>query len=449
MYRVAIVGRPNVGKSALFNRLVGHRIAIVDPTSGVTRDRLYATVEWQGVQFQLIDTGGLVAHPDELEEHIARQVTCALDEADLILFAVDGQAGRTPSDDDVAGHLRATARPVWLVVTKADTEAWADAWADFAQYGWPDYYTVSALHGRGIGELLDALIAQAGESEPEAEEEHQVAIAVLGRPNAGKSSFVNRLVGEERAIVSEIPGTTRDAVDVLLRWTHTRGDREEEKLLLLIDTAGVRRKRSVKTTLEFYAGTRADAAVGRASVAVLLVDGTEGVTMIDKKIAATVHDAGRACVVGINKWDLLAGKTDQQALRQWVRQELPQIAYAPVLCVSAKTGENMDALVARACSAEEAARQKVSTGVLNRVLHEAFERTPPPIRKGRRLKLYYGTQTGIAPPRFTLFVNSKELVQSQYTNYVINQLRSAFGYEGTPVVLAWRARSAARRTRSR
>jgi GTP-binding protein len=448
MYRVAIVGRPNVGKSALFNRLVGHRIAIVDPTSGVTRDRLYATVEWQGVHFQLIDTGGLVTDPDELETHIARQVACALEEADVILFAVDGQAGRTPADDQVAARLRVTHKTVWLVVTKADTQAFENAWTDFAQYGWPRQFTVSALHGRGIGELLDALIEPAGDSELEPEQ-HQIAIAVLGRPNAGKSSFVNRLIGEERAIVSEIPGTTRDAVDVLFRWTHVRGTLSEEKLLLLIDTAGARRKRSIKTTLEFYAGTRADTAVKRASVAILLIDGPQGVTMVDKKLAATIHAAGRACVIGVNKWDLMAGKTDQRALRTWVREELPQVSYAPLVCLSALTGENVDTLVARACDAEQSARQQISTGVLNRVLHEAFDRTPPPSRKGRRLKLFYGTQTGVAPPRFTLFVNNADLVHGPHAQYVVNQLRAAFGYDGTPVMLSWRARSPSKGTRTR
>ena len=438
MFRAAIVGRPNVGKSALFNRLAGRRMAIVDAASGVTRDRLHGRVTWNNREFELIDTGGLVSQPDELEGHIARQVACALDEADLLLFAVDGQVGRTPADDEVNLRLRAANKPVWLVVTKADTQALDGAWTDFAGYGWPRQFTLSALHGRGIGTLLDALAActtKGGDAPPPP----APAIAIVGRPNAGKSSLVNALLGHERTIVSPIPGTTRDTVDARLDWVRTVRGEKKTVPLVLIDTAGIRRKKLVKSTLDIFSIKRAEKAIDRASAAILLIDAVEGVTTTDKKIASTVAECGTACVLGVNKWDVMEGRMDQRAFKQWLRQELPFLAYAPVVFVSAKTGNHVDDLVAAAYQAHVVAGSAVTTGVLNRVLHNAFETHPPPLKQGRRLTFYYATQTGARPPRFTLFVNDPARVQGAFENHVVNVLRSKFGFEGSPVWISWKA----------
>ncbi|NLF39661.1 ribosome biogenesis GTPase Der [bacterium] len=447
MRNVAIVGRPNVGKSALFNRLTGRRIAIVDAVSGVTRDRLYAPVEWHGTHFRLIDTGGLAPNPDQLEAHIAKQVELALHEADLILFTVDGQAGRTPQDDAVAGRVRELNKPVWLVVTKTDNERLEAGWADFASYGFSRWFTTSSLHGRGTGALLDAIAEDcAGRHDAaDAQAEEATTIAIVGKPNAGKSSLLNTLTGEERAIVSEIAGTTRDAVDVTIKWKVREQDRERDQLVTLIDTAGIRLKKARKTPLDVFSVNRAEKAIARARVVILLVDATAGVSETDKKIAALVAEAGRSCIIGVNKWDLMKGVTDRKAFQQWTREQLPFVTYAPMVFLSAKTGENVAQTITRACEIDVVAGQTVTTGVLNRVLHAAFVEHPPPLDRGRRLKFFYGTQTGVRPPRFLLFVNDPRRAQSTYTSYLVNRLREAFGLEGTPVVLNWRARGTAGR----
>ncbi len=439
MLRVAIVGRPNVGKSALYNQLAGSTLAIVDPTSGTTRDRLHTKVEWQGRVFELIDTGGLVRDPEELEAHIARQVACALEQADLLLFVVDAQAGRTAMDDDVTARLRPLNKPVWLVVNKCDNPASRDAWAEFAEYGWAEHFEVSATHGLGTGALLDALAERAGTTAP-ADTPGGPALAIVGRPNAGKSSLINCLLGEERAIVSAVPGTTRDSVDARLMWEHPCRSGTQTLALTLIDTAGIRRKRTVNTTLEAHSVRRAEAAIARASVAVLLVDAAAGVSVTDKKIAATVAEAGRGCVIGVNKWDVVKDRTDQRSFIQWVRQELPFLAYAPIICVSAHTGEGVAELINRTCRVDAAGRRVQTTSRLNRVLHDAFARNEPAIQRGRKLKFYYATQCGTLPPRFVLFVNDVRLVQHTYENYIVNRVREAFHYDGTPIVIAWRAR---------
>jgi len=439
LLRVAIVGRPNVGKSALYNRLAGAALAIVDPTSGTTRDRLHTTVEWNNSAFELIDTGGLVRNPEELQAHIARQVACALDQADILLFVVDAQAGRTAMDDEVCARLRTLNKPVWLVVNKCDNPALRDSWSEFASYGWPAHFTVSALHGTGTGALLDALAAHAGHPALP-DRPPGPAIAIVGRPNAGKSSLLNCLLGEDRAIVSSIPGTTRDCVDARLAWQLPRRGGSHSCDLTLIDTAGIRRKRAVNTTLESHSVRRAEAAIARASVAVLLLDAEAGVSVTDKKIAASIANAGRGCVIGINKWDLVKDRTDQRALIQWVRQELPFLSFAPVVCVSAHTGEGVKDLINRACKVDEAGRRMQPTSKLNRVIHDAFAANEPPILRGRRLRFFYATQCGTLPPRFLLFVNDPRLVQLAYENYLINRVRSAFHYDGTPIIIAWRAR---------
>lgn len=439
LFRVAIIGRPNVGKSALFNRLAGASLAIVDPTSGTTRDRLHTLVQWNGKTFELIDTGGLVADPDDLEAHITRQVNVALEKADLILFVVDAIAGRTPMDDVVWDRLRALQKPVWLVVNKCDNPALRTAWTEFAAYALPECFTVSALHGISTAPLLDALASRVTVTETP-NIVPGPAIAIVGRPNAGKSSLVNALLGEERTIVSDIPGTTRDAIDALLPWQLPGRTASSPVYITLIDTAGIRRKRAIHTTLEAHSVRRAEAAIDRASVAILLLDALAGVSVTDKKIAAAIADAGRGCVIGINKWDLVKDRVDKRALMQWLRQELPFLAYAPILCVSALTGEGIRELINRACRVDAAARRVQPTSKLNRVLHEAFSATDPPLVHGRRLRLFYATQCGTLPPRFLLFVNDPRLVVRSYENYLVNRLREKFHYEGTPILLAWRPR---------
>jgi len=442
MLTVAIVGRPNVGKSALFNRLAGRRIAIVDETSGVTRDRLYTTIDWYGTFFKIIDTGGLVSDPDQLESFIEQQAAFALEEADLLLFAVDGQAGRTPLDDALVEKLRKTSKPVWIIVTKIDNDALGTAWTEFAGYGWNTVFSVSALHNRGVGALLDSLADEAGnyvsQDEPVIDE---TAVAIVGRPNAGKSSLINCLTGSERSIVSDIPGTTRDAVDVKMAWQYTRADHEETKNMILIDTAGIKRRRTVNTKLDAHSINRAERSVKRASIAILLLDATAGITVTDKKIANMIANAGTGCVIGINKWDLMQGLTDRKSFREWVYQELSFLTYAPLIFISAKTGENVADLVNKACEADLVARETITTGVLNRVVSRAFEKHPPPMIKGRRLKLFYATQTSTAPPRFLLFVNDPQRVKLTYTSYLISKMRDAFGFEGSPIILNWRSRT--------
>ncbi|RLD10252.1 MAG: ribosome biogenesis GTPase Der [Chlamydiae bacterium] len=441
MYKVAIVGRPNVGKSALFNRIAGRRIAIVDSQSGVTRDRLQIPIEWNGSHFVLIDTGGLVTEPDELEQHIAHQVELALAEADLILFTVDGLEGRTSTDDATAELLRKTGKKVWLVVNKVDEERFKDSWIDFAGYGFEKTLSISALHGRRIGDLLDEIAEGADKYEGSTEEEERpTAIAIVGRPNAGKSSFVNQRVGENRSIVSNIPGTTRDAVDVNIKWEYKTGEHTEKKDVLLIDTAGIKRGKTVKCKLDYYSINRAEKAIRRASVAVLLCDASVGMTVTDKKIANAISVAGTGCVIGVNKWDLMEGKMDKKSYEKWVRQELPFLNYAPIVFLSAMTGNNISRLVHKACDVDLAAKQEVTTGVLNRLLHDAFEESPPPVIKRRRLKFYYGTQTGISPPHFLLFVNDPRRAKTSYSNYLVNRLRDAMGFEGSPIVVNFRAR---------
>ena len=441
MYKVAIVGRPNVGKSALFNRIAGKRIAIVDAESGVTRDRLHIPIVWNNSHFMLIDTGGLVIEPDELEQHIAHQVELALAEADLILFTVDALDGRTAQDDETADLLRRTGKPVWLVVNKVDNQRFKDAWIDFSIYGFEETFPLSALHGRGIGELLDAIaeVADKFDGFPD-EEERPTAIAIVGRPNAGKSSFVNQLVGENRSIVSNIPGTTRDAVDVNIEWEFKTEGETEKKNIVLIDTAGIKRSKTVKSKLDAYSINRAEKAMKRASVAILLCDASVGMTVTDKKIANAIADAGTGCVIGVNKWDLMEGKMDKRSYEQWVRSELPFLNYAPIVFLSAMTGENIARLVHKACDVDHAAKQLVTTGILNRLLHNAFEQSPPPVIRRRRLKFYYATQTGISPPYFLLFVNDPRRAKASYSNYLVNRLRDALGFEGSPIVVNFRAR---------
>ena len=441
MKKIAIVGRPNVGKSALFNRLARRNIAIVDAESGVTRDRLYSPVEWNDSYFHVIDTGGLVTSPDELEVHITRQVELALAEADLLLFAVDGQEGRTPLDDEIAEKLRRINKPVWIVVTKIDNHNMENAWTDFAVYGWDVHYSVSSLHKLGIELLLDDLAVEASTDIESIELEKKPAyMAIVGRPNAGKSSLINKICGEERAIVSDMAGTTRDAVDAEIKWNYHSEGNVEEKDIVLIDTAGVRRKRTVKSKLDAFSIRRAESAIKRASVAVLLMDAAEGITVTDKKIANIVSEAGKSCVIGVNKWDLMEGKMDQKSYEKWLRNEIPFLSYAPLVFLSAKTGRNVQKIINKAFDINLSAQQVIGTGIVNRILHKAFEAHLPPLIKKRRLKLFYATQVSVAPPRFLLFVNDPKRVKQSYHKYIVNQLRLSLGFEGAPILIKWKAR---------
>ena len=436
MLTVALVGRPNVGKSILFNRLSGKRLAIVEETSGVTRDRLYATVSHDGVSFRLIDTGGLVTDPDALEKHITKQTDIAVSEADLILFLVSAQDGRTPMDDVVASKLRTLGKPVWLVVNKADNEKYKDSWADFCAYEFSPTVTVSAMHAIGTDDLLDRLLHEAAQWKEEESEKKEAetfcAVAFVGKPNAGKSSLTNALAGFERSIVSDIPGTTRDNVDTIIDW--------EGKAIRLVDTAGIRRKRSIDTKLEVFSVSRSEAAIKRANVCVLLIDATAGISVTDKKIAAIVAEAGRPCVICVNKWDLMRGKTDRTAYIGWIRQELPFLAHAPVILISAKENKNIPSLMKEVLKLYASVSKKISTGLLNRAIREAMEKQSPAALKGKRLKFFYATQTAKEPPTFLLFVNDPSLVMGSYETYLTKALRASLKMEGALIKLEWKAR---------
>ncbi|MDI7248429.1 MAG: ribosome biogenesis GTPase Der [Bacillota bacterium] len=434
---VAIVGRPNVGKSALFNRLTRTQHAIVEETPGVTRDRIYADVEWRGRKFVLVDTGGLETGDgrDLIQEMTCAQARIAMDEADLILFVVDTRAGLIPQDRDIADMLRRSARPVILVASKAEG-ARREEYVEFYALGLGEPVPVSSVHGAGIGDLLDAIISHLPASEApdeDVEAEQVVRIAVLGRPNVGKSSLVNAILGEERSIVSPEPGTTRDALDTPFVW---RGRR-----FVIIDTAGMRRKARLRSAIEHYSTLRAARAVERCDVAVLVLDASEGLAAQDVRIAGYAHEAGRATVIVVNKWDLVRKEEGARArLEKTIDVDLVFLSYAPRLFASALTGAGVSRLMETVEKVAENHARRVTTSVLNEVLREAQTRVDPPHDKGRQLKIFYGTQVGIRPPAFLVFVNDPDLVHFSYRRYLENSLRVAFDFEGTPVRLSFRRR---------
>jgi len=497
---VAIVGRPNVGKSTLFNRFLGQRSAIVEDRARTTRDRLYGDTEWNGRRFVIVDTGGLELDPDDpIEARVQEQARLAIAEADVILFLVDATTGTTPADLEAARILRRATAPVIVVVNKADNEKRELEGAEFHALGWEETYAISATHGRGTGDLLDAIVwALPPESEAElarkereteaeawadeiahgrlepfvvgdpesgdaedtdgaeapdlngvdaeaakwdaamaADADEPAAIAFVGRPNVGKSSLLNALLGEERAIVSEVPGTTRDAIDTRLAWGRSE--------VILIDTAGIRRRGKVAggPAAEKYSTLRALHALSRADVAVLVIDAVEGLTSQDAHVAGYIIEEGKGLVIAVNKWDLVEDKTDRtfDQYVEWIRNDVPFLDFAPIISISAKTGQRVGRVLEAAIDIWGERRKRISTGELNRVLSAATERTPPPPVRGHRPKLFYATQAAVAPPTFVFFASDASAVHFSYRRYLENQLRERFGYDGTPIRLVFRDRA--------
>ena len=432
---VAIVGRPNVGKSSLFNKLVGERISIVEDTPGVTRDRIYGRAEWCGRTFTLVDTGGLEPYSgDVMLTHMRAQAEVAIAHADVILFVTDVRTGLTAADGEVAAMLQRSRKPVLVCVNKCDTAGALPAeFYEFYNLGLGELFAISATHGMGTGDLLDELVKLLPPAEEEEEEDRPIRVAVIGRPNAGKSSLINRLLGDERMLVTNIAGTTRDAVDSPL--TNQHGS------YVFVDTAGIRRAGKIDTNVEKYSVLRTKMAVERADVCLTLVDAAEGITAQDTTVAGIAHEAGKASVLVVNKWDL-PEKDDHtfNEFRTRLRQEFAYMDYAPDLFISAKTGQRTDKLFGLINSAYAGWCQRISTGLLNEVLHDALLRTPPPSDKGRRLKIFYMTQSSACPPTFVLFVNDAQLCHFSYVRYLENRLRETFGFQGTPIRFVIRAK---------
>jgi GTP-binding protein len=431
---VAIVGRPNVGKSTFFNRIIGQRRAIVEDEPGTTRDRLYGDGEWTGVEFVLVDTGGLVLQDiDDLTRHIRQQVEMTMAEADAIIFMVDAKTGLTAADEDVADLLRYSKKPVFLAANKADNEERRLAANEFYVLGLDYVYPISSLHGTGTGDLLDAVVA-ALPRVPEPAETDSLHIAIVGRPNVGKSSLLNKLLGQSRTIVSPVPGTTRDAIDSTLDWNGTP--------ITLIDTAGIRRRGKIERGVEKYSILRALRAIGRSDVVCLLLDIHEGVTSQDAHIAGYILEAEKSVIVAANKWDLIKKDTYTYAsYEKLLRRELRFLDYVPILFISALTGQRAGQVLDTAIEVYHARKQRVSTSDLNRLVQEVVARHAPPSKRGRRLRFYYATQAGVAPPTFVFFVNDPELVHFSYRRYLENQIRLHFPFPGTPLRFHFRKRA--------
>ena len=425
---VAIVGRPNVGKSMLFNRLVGQRLSIVEDTPGVTRDRLYAECEWCGRKFDIVDTGGIEPTTDsEILLFMREQAQIAINAADVIVLVTDIRTGVTAADKDVANMLLRSRKPVVLAVNKADSTGAEDpALYEFYSLGLGDPIAVSAIHGHGTGDLLDECVKYFPEAEDEDEEPDYVKVAVIGKPNVGKSSLINRILGEKRLIVSNIAGTTRDAVDTLFE--------NENGKFMFIDTAGIRRKSKVDERIEKFSVMRAQLAIERADVCLIMIDARDGVTEQDTKIAGLAHEAGKASIIVVNKWDLVDKETGtMEKMRKDIMRDLSFMSYAPIVFISAMTGQRTDRLFELINFANDQSHMRITTGMLNNVLADAQARVQPPTDKGRRLKIYYMTQTSICPPNFVIFCNSRELFHFSYQRYIENQIRAVFGLEGTPI----------------
>lgn len=432
---VAIVGRPNVGKSTFFNKICGKRLSIVDDTPGVTRDRVNAETEWNGRTLTVIDTGGIEPKTDNMMlKHMRDQAETAVALADVIIFMVDLHSGVTANDADISTLLKKSGKPVIVAVNKVDTVGEnPPEFYEFYSLGFEDIFPVSSIHGTGAGDILDRVVELLPEEEEEVIDEGRISVTIIGRPNAGKSSIVNRILGQDRMIVSDIPGTTRDAVD-------SDFDNQFGKYRL-IDTAGIRRNAKIEDKIEKYSVLRAKAAIERADVCLLIVDATQGVTAQDERIAGLGHEAGKPTVIAINKWDLI--EKDNSTVNKFTKDvynSLAYMTYAPLVYISAKTGQRVDRLFTMINEVYAESRKRVTTGTLNDVLNDAISRTQPPADKGKQLKLYYMTQTGTQPPTFVVFCNQAELFHFSYQRYIENCIRNAFGFEGTPIRLVIKQR---------
>ncbi len=435
---VAVVGRPNVGKSTLFNKLIGSRLSIVDDTPGVTRDRIYAPCEWCGTSFMMVDTGGIEPYSQEIiPSQIRAQAELAIELCDVIILVTSMPEGVTAADSEVASMLHKSGKPVVLCVNKCDTVG--DVPVEFYEFynlGLGDPIAVSAVHGHGTGDLLDEVCKYLPKSDSEEEDDDTIKVAIIGKPNAGKSSLVNYIAGEQRSIVSDIAGTTRDAVDSYVENKHGK--------FMFIDTAGLRRKSRVSKAddnIEKYSIIRAEMAVDRADVCIIMIDGNDGYTEQDAKVAGMAHNAGKACIVAVNKWDAVE-KDDKtmDKMRKDLMHELAFMSYAPIIFISAKTGSRVDRLFELIKFVNDQNSMRISTGRLNDLLADATARVQPPTDKGKRLKIYYMTQASTRPPTFVCFCNNAELFHFSYQRYIENQIRSTFGLEGTPVRMVIRER---------
>lgn len=425
---VAIVGRPNVGKSTLFNKLIGARLSIVEDTPGVTRDRIYGECEWDGRKICLIDTGGIeVKTSDLLLSQMREQAQLAIDTANVIVFVTDIHSGVLAADRDIAAMLMKSGRPIILCVNKVDSVGEPPMeFYEFYNLGLGDPIAVSSVHGHGTGDLLDRIIELLPEETEEDAAADTIHVAVIGKPNAGKSSLINKIVGENRCIVSDVAGTTRDAIDTEVENSY--GD------FVLIDTAGLRRKSRVTDTIEHYSVLRAQMAIERSDVCVIMIDATEGFTEQDSKVAGLAHESGKGCIIAVNKWDAVEkdGRT-MESFRKSLQNDFSFMDYAPIIFISAKTGQRIDQLFSMIKQVAKSNSMRIATGMLNDVLAQATARVQPPTDKGRRLKIYYMTQASTNPPTFVCFVNSAELFHFSYQRYLENRIRETFGLEGTPV----------------
>lgn len=433
---VAIVGRPNVGKSTLFNKLIGERRAIVEDTPGVTRDRIYGTAEWRGREMIIVDTGGIEPKTDDLMlQKMREQAEIAIDTADVIIFMCDIRTGLVADDREIATMLRRSGKPIVLCINKADRIGDVEEqYYEFYELGFDsDPIAISSIHGSGSGDLLDAVLENLPEQNGNDEDDDVINVAVIGKPNAGKSSLVNKILGEERLIVSDIAGTTRDAIDSYVENEYGKFN--------FIDTAGIRRKSKVTDRIEKYSVLRASMAVERADVCIILIDGEEGITEQDEKIAGIAHEAGKACIVAVNKWD--AVEKDNSTVNEYtkkIKESLSYMLYAPIMFISAKTGQRLNNLFEQINYVYMQTNTRITTGMLNDMLSEATMRVQPPSDKGRRLKIYYMTQASVAPPTFVIFCNRADLFHFSYQRYIENNLRETFGFKGTPIRLVIRAK---------
>ena len=425
---IAIVGRPNVGKSMLFNKIIGRRLSIVEDTPGVTRDRIYGESEWVGRRFRLVDTGGIEPNTDsQILSFMREQAQIAIDNADVIIFVTDIKTGLTASDQEVASMLQRSRKPIVLAVNKMDSVGAVDPdFYEFYNLGLGDPVAVSAVHGHGTGDLLDECIKYFPPETDEEDDSDVVQVAIIGKPNVGKSSLTNRILGEERVIVSNVAGTTRDAIDSYFENQYGKYN--------FIDTAGMRKKSKIEEDIEKYSVLRATMAIDRADVCLIMIDATEGVTEQDTKVAGLAHEAGKACIIVVNKWDTVEKDTntmDEKTAE--IRRDLSYMTYAPVVFISALTGQRVDKLFDMIVAVSNQNSMRITTGMLNNILEDATARVQPPTDKGRRLKIYYITQVGVKPPHFVFFCNDSRLFHFSYQRYLENQIRAVFGLTGTPI----------------